>query len=549
MQNKIKIFFSRYEFLIPLFIFLLFLAASLPGISWGAPSLWNPDELVWRVDMALGGHMQFDVTEPDYNYPSLPKYVMYGIGLITYGLGRETFAFIVAARSFSAFLGALAGVLIYYIARKIGINKRFSALSGLFYIFSGVAVANGRFAHNDLYLQLFTILCLYFVIYFHITKHKFWILASFVVVGMATSSKYNGAIMVLLPISVFLFMNWSIVRRDLVRAFGVVIIGGLLVVFGYGVGTPRLFLATTEYLTKAIPAALRHSEYGFNSGSPLGMIGQWIVFENAVGFFFYYLYLGAIIWFVFRLVLSRLGRTQLDKERTASLTILVLNLAIFDLPYLISVNYSPRHFIPFVPIVSILGTMFVEDIFIFLRDKGKNLYKNLVFVILIFGVSYSLLRLVSFALLFINDSRIEASTYISLIRGYGKSMEYTLYPPTINKKQFMRAHNYPIYFVKYEDDKVPTGGRLEYNLGEEGLLDRETDFFVIDSYTYERFYTDSICETNPVECIFFKKLLDGEETSYRLIREFTYRLPFYLPQVDIASVNPDILIFERVADP
>ncbi|MBN8697949.1 MAG: hypothetical protein J0L87_15570, partial [Bacteroidetes bacterium] len=274
--------------------------------------------------------------------------------------------------------------------------------------------------------------------------------------------------------------------------------------------------------------------------------GQWAVFENAVGMFFYYLFLSAIVWCVFRLVLKWFGRTQMDEKRAASLTILILNLVVFDLPYLISVNYSPRHFIPFIPIVSILGAMFVEDVVLFVKDRGGNIYKNLVLGIIILGMSYSLLRLVSYALLFINDARIEASSYISSIRGYGKSIEYTLYPPIINKKQFMRAHNYPIYFVKYKDDKVPTGGRLEYNLGKKGLLDRETDFFVIDSYTYERFYTDSICETNPVECDFFKRLLAGEETSYRLIGEFTYRLPLYLPQVDMASVNPDILIFERV---
>ncbi|MCK6584100.1 MAG: hypothetical protein L6Q49_13460, partial [Anaerolineales bacterium] len=103
MQNKINMFFSRREFLLPLTLFALFLVASLPGIQWGAPALWNPDELVWRVDMALNGAMQFDVTEPDYNYPSLPKYVMYAIGSITYGTGRSSFAFIVAARCFSAF--------------------------------------------------------------------------------------------------------------------------------------------------------------------------------------------------------------------------------------------------------------------------------------------------------------------------------------------------------------------------------------------------------------------------------------------------------------
>src|SRR5512145_422511 len=137
MFNKLNSFFSRYEFLIPLFIFILFLVASLPGISWGTPGLWNPDELVWRVDQALGGYMQFDVTEPDFNYPSLPKYVMYAIGSITYGMGRSNVAFIVAARSFSAFLGALSGVLVYYLAHMLSANKRISLLAGLLYIASG----------------------------------------------------------------------------------------------------------------------------------------------------------------------------------------------------------------------------------------------------------------------------------------------------------------------------------------------------------------------------------------------------------------------------
>ena len=140
------------------------MAASLPGIQWGAPELWNPDELVWRAASALRGELVFDETEPDINYPSLPKYVMYGIGLITYGMGRSDVAFLVAARAFSAFLGALAGVLVYYLARLIGANRRIAALAGLFYVISGVAAANGRFSHNDLYLQFFTILSVYFVV-------------------------------------------------------------------------------------------------------------------------------------------------------------------------------------------------------------------------------------------------------------------------------------------------------------------------------------------------------------------------------------------------
>lgn len=69
---------------------------------------------------------------------------------------------------------------------------------------------------------------------------------------------------------------------------------------------------------------------------------------------------------------------------------------------------------------------------------------------------------------------------------------------------------------------------------------------MIDSYTYDRFASSSECEANPVECDFFKRLLAGEVGNFRLVEEFTYRLPAYLPQVGIAAVNPDIQIFERV---
>jgi hypothetical protein len=90
---------------------------------------------------------------------------------------------------------------------------------------------------------------------------------------------------------------------------------------------------------------------------------------------------------------------------------------------------------------------------------------------------------------FLNDARIPASEYISTIRGHGKSIEHTLYPPAIERRRFMRAHNDPIYFVKYPTDVVPT---------------------------------------------------------YRLVKEFTYELPAYLPRVRISAVNPDIKIYERV---
>ncbi|MEW6241359.1 MAG: phospholipid carrier-dependent glycosyltransferase [Chloroflexota bacterium] len=548
MKEKVSRVLTRNEFLAPLALFLLFFAVSVPGISWGAPALWNPDELVWRVDKALHDELVFDVSEPDANYPSLPKHVMYIIGSISYGIGHSTYAFIVSARLFSVALGALVAALVYYLARTIGANRRTAALAGLIYVVSGVVSANARFAHNDLYLQLFTVLCLYFVIRYQYTRSRIWLYVSYLSVGMAASSKYTGVSMLLLPLGVFFLMSWGDARRDWFRSLGSLLIGAVLVVLGYAIGTPRLLLSPVDYLMRTIPAALRFSRYGFYSETPIGLYGQWAVFEDAVGGFVFYFFLAGFVWSVLRVILHRLGKMQMDERRAAGITILLSNVVLFDLPFLISINYVPRHFIPFVPILSILGALSFEEVVRAAGTRRWPLVRPASFAVLWIGILFSFLRLASIALLFMNDARIPASEFIDGIRGYGKSIEYTLYPPVIDKKRFERAHNYPIYFVKYPNEELPIGGRHGYNLGEQGLLARDTDYFVIDSYTYERFYIESTCASNPVECDFFKRLLAGEVNSYRLTHDFSYRLPPWLPQVVIAPVNPDIKFYERVRE-
>ncbi len=546
MKQRLTDFIQKNEWLLPLFIFLLFLAVSLPGVSWGAPALWNPDELIWRVDSALRGEMVFDVSEPDFNYPSLPKYVMYAIGWLVNATGRSSFAFIVAARSFSCLLGALSGALIYSTARMIGANKRISTLAGILYVASGVAAANGRFAHNDLYLQLFSILCVFFIIKYQYAPSMKWLYLSFFCVGLAASSKFTGGSLILLPVAVYVVVNWGEVRSRWLPMIGILFLGGVISLLGYGLGTPKALFSPIYYFSHVIPALRNYPQYGFNSGSSLGLYGQWAVFKEAVGTFAYYVFILAFLWFAMRLILWKMGKTSFENKFAQGVGVLMAAVLIFDLPFMISINYIGRYFIPFVPFLAILGAFLVGEIVSIAKRMNLNFIQPVIIALLVVGIGYSLLRLVSIALLFENDARIPASEYIASMRGYQKSMEYTLYPPLINKKQFERAHNYPIYFVKYPTDIVPIGGRYEYNLGELGLLTRDTDYLVIDTLTYSRFYNDLICETNPVECGFFKRLLAGEVASYRLLREFTYGLPPYLPQVSLSAVNPEIRIYERV---
>lgn len=546
MQQKLTNFIVRNEVMLPAFIFVFFLAAAIPGVNWGVPALWNPDELVWRVDSALRGEIIFDETEPDFNYPSLPKYVMFGVGKVVYWMGYSHSKFIIAARLVSALLGAMSGVLIYYLARTIGASARISALAGLLYVVSGEAVTNSRFAHNDLYLQFFAILCVYFSIKYQFTKLRFWIYASFFAVGLAASSKYTGGSLLLVPIFTLIFMNWSDLLKSRFQSFVTLLIGGLLSFAGYVTGTPKA-INFLPYFKSVIPALLRYPQYGFNSGSPIGLYGQWSIFEQAVGTFSYYLFILCLVWFATKLILRWFGKLQMEDMLAQASMILIATVLLFDLPFMVSINYIPRYFIPFVPFLSILSALFVNEIIELAKNMGWRFVPAVVSLLLVVGISFSVMRLVGIALLFMNDARIPASEYIASLRGYQKTIEYTLYPPIVDKKQFYgAARNYPIYFVKYPDDVVPTGGRFEYNQGEQGLMDRNVDYFVIDSFTYSRLYTDSICATNLVECDFFKRLLAGEITSLRLVKQFTYSLPPYLPQLEVRSVNPEVRIYERV---
>jgi hypothetical protein len=97
--------------------------------------------------------------------------------------------------------------------------------------------------------------------------------------------------------------------------------------------------------------------------------------------------------------------------------------------------------------------------------------------------------------------------------------------------------------IKYPGETVPDNKAYQYNQGESGLYEREVDYLVIDSYTYDRFSDENICQTNPVECDFFKQLLAGD-TDLQLLASFEYSLPPFLPQISLAAVNPEVKIYE-----
>lgn len=539
-----KSFWEKYEFVIPLALFALFLAFTLPGIAWGAPSVWHPDEIVIRSIKALHGQWQF--SEINFNYPDLPQYVMYYLGKIILALGYSNAEILIASRVLSAVIAGATIPLAFNIVRRAGGSIATAGLSGLLLLCVSDLSFNGRFAHNDTYTVFFVTLSTLFMVNYAKTDRRGWLYASFFAVGLATSSKYTGASLVAAWVIVYFILQFKNLKKDWFAIGETFFISGALTFLGFALGTPKA-LTWMAYFFKRVFAALEwQATWGQRDDSVRGIVGQFPMMRGSLGTALYLLFLAALIWACYRVIQEWRHKELSRTSQAGFFGILLLGIFILDLPIMISYNYQPRYTLTFMPMLAILAAYFISKIYSLIKSIGKPLYSTAVIVIVGALALYSFARLVSIALLFINDARIPASEFMKTLRP-GTSLEHTNYPPSYPDGFFEREHNYPLYIqMGTIDAGVPTDKPYEFNKAEAGLLDRGTDYLIVDSFTASRFDDPHVCEQLPNECEFFKQLATGGTEHYRLLAEFKYELPWYLPQVSVVIANPEIRIYERV---
>ncbi len=533
---------QKYEFLLPLGLFLLFLALTLPGISWGAPVGWHPDEIVVRSIKALHGEWKF--SEINFDYPDLPQYTMFFLGKLLLALGKTDGDILVASRVFSAVLAGLTVILTYLIARRIGGSVQVAGLSGLFLICVSEMSHNGRFAHNDTYLVFFTTLAVLSLLNYSSGQNKIWLYASFLTVGMAASSKYIGGSLVLAPLTVYLIEQRHNIRKQWLSIGETLFISAALAYLGFAIGTPKALTWMAYFFKRLFTTLQWQVNYGYQPDSIRGIIGQYGVMANGLGIALVLFFGIGLLWTIWKVIKSYRNRTISHEPQTRSFTILLLVILVLDLPMLISYNYQLRYFLTFMPSLAALTAFFVHDLHQWAKQSGK-VYPVLVNVGVSVFVLFSIARLFSLMLLVLNDARIPATEFVATLPK-GTSLEHTSYPPTLPSEHFEREYNYPIYFTRDPSEPLPTDKRFVYNAGETGLNDRKTNYFVVDNFTSRKFENHYFCEAMPVECAFFKQLEAGGSDHYKLLAEFKYELPPYLPQIQFEFINPVIRIYERI---
>ena len=542
ITTRLSDFISRHERWIPIVLGLIFAAVTIPGIAWGAPDIRNPDEIVMRVNQAFSGNFSF-FDQQNFDYPSLPKYVMYGIGYVVYRIGLTKTDFVIAARLMSVLLGVCVVMMTYGITRRLGAKPYASILAGSIVLLSSVMTSNARFAHNDLYLTFFAVLVVYFSIRYRESEQRLWLYAAFFSVGLAASSKYNGVILILIPLALVGF-KFIPIRKISLPNIEILFIGLILTFGGYVLGTPTALLWMAFYLKRMIPAFFRNGVYGHLPDTPIGFIGQWQTFFYAAGILVFLAFLTAFAWFAIRLVRVTLRRGNIRSDKLDLVSIVLFAVVVFDIPLWFAYDYPPRLFLPLIPLLSILVGMFVQEIMDRVIQPRMRWARWLVGLVGFSIILTSFLSVISVMLLFINDARNDAGAFLKTLPP-GASIEFTLYPPHIEENNFSRVQRYPIYITKYIE-QPPAPSDRNFNQGETGLIARGTVFLVTDSftYTYDDFDDPWICQKNPVECDFLKRLTAGE-THYKLIKTFFYKLPAYLPQISVDFVNPDIRIYKN----
>jgi hypothetical protein len=107
--------------------------------------------------------------------------------------------------------------------------------------------------------------------------------------------------------------------------------------------------------------------------------------------------------------------------------VLLVAIVLFDIPFLISYNYVPRFFLPFLPMFAVLASLFVEDLASLVKQRGYAPFAvPFISAPVILVIVASFLQVVSVALLFANDARTPAGKFIETLRAEHDSGVHSL---------------------------------------------------------------------------------------------------------------------------
>lgn len=523
-----------------LVITLLNIALNYPGLSWGLPGMWHPDEALRTI---VGAIRKGEIPYNHPHYPNLYLYFLYAAWKFLSPFFSWAFTAI-CLRAISLLISSFVLVLIFLVSRNCGLSKWTSLIASTLLMTSTGFSDIAHFAHNNIYVLLFIVTSTLLLQEYLETKRIRWFYFACTACGLATGCKYNGALIIPVLLGSMIILS----RKDGLKTIFVrSIIGGFAVLIPILISLPKAVMRPKDFFIfnfEKLFKAYFFEDQGWSVGFPPGYLGQWgVMSDSASPFLFYGIACTAIGFAAVHLAKFFTRKQQsspwgINKSAAAIVTLL----AVMDIPILVSRTYTIRHLVPLVPFMAIIFCFLLE--YVWTHCCGTSPFLKSLFVIVItVGLIHSALRVVSLNLLFLNDARLSAGAYISEMIPEGSSIEVLAYPPNIDKSRY-KIKYYPFQFRLFNTDSVPPG----YNLGCEGFKERNPDYIVIDSFTYQwHCFPKAKGLLHAPDCVCWDAILKGK-AGYTLFKEISYSLPPFLPSVQGEFVNPIIYILKNGRD-
>jgi hypothetical protein len=557
----LKGFFFRKTILLLFAIVALGLFYNLYGIHWGLPALWYPDEPETIEQIVIPMARHFDPNPHIFHKGSLYYYFLlialtpFFIVVKLFHLQTWDYEWLVGqvalfSRIVTVCVGAFGVYMIYLIGKRL--RNSAAGIITAFLLAVNIAYASyAHFAYMEVPLVVLILTSLYFGLRYLDAFAKRNLYLSAFVGGLAVSTKFNAAIMVLVFL---LILHWArlislsdlhrgrieAIRRFFSKEF---FLSFGLMVFAFLLTTPFAVLDYRTFLSYMVKQAMISKEgYKVFSGS-YSWGGNFLLLEKSFG----------LPMFIVTLSVFLYGFVRWFKTRNAKEALVFFPPLIYFLYVGTWRITAIRYVLPMVPFL-ILAIVLVD------MQKMKNLIQGVVFTVFLFLCGFTAVQSFLAVRCFKNDTRIAAERWID--GNIPKSSKVEMYAYKMYLPRFFRGldayrltPNFVAESVRFVAFKKSDLGKKflknvdqesdqldnRYEFTETALRRRNPDYILLSSF-YDDRYLPSIGNMTPVlypELGRYYEALVGGRAGYITVAVFKN------DRMQEFYVNPTISVLKR----
>ncbi len=260
-QTSLRI--SQPQLLLTLIIFLS-IGLRLWNVGWSLPQFGEEGiPLRTAYEMWNGEKGGFDFSPSTFVYPAFTFYLQFIIqsvhflvgSLIGAYHGADSFrqvwttdpsAFVVIGR-ITSILFDLGSIILAYLIGRRHLNTTAGIVAAVFVAVNPLHIQEAHWINVDTPLTFFVLLTLYYAYRLAFERDRKWYIASGISIGLATATKYNGALLILLLLTAHVLPAKSI--KEAIRSLKSwsVLIACLLTALVFAASNPYIFLRFGDF--------------------------------------------------------------------------------------------------------------------------------------------------------------------------------------------------------------------------------------------------------------------------------------------------------------